>query len=276
LLLSENPKLAEVIAAEIDEYNSNRRILDAQITQEALEQIELDPGFAHRKSTVVFQADWHKGVVGIVASRLIETHYRPTIVLTESKGVATGSARSVERFNVYEAIASCTHLLTQFGGHHHAAGLTMPLENVKAFQEAFEMAVSENLDKFEEVPEMTIDQEVRFHHLFIAGESARGVPRILKMLDRMEPFGPGNDKPVFLVKNVYASSSRLLKEAHLKVDILDPVSNIVLPGIGFNMPEKADLVASGCAFDCIFTLETNTWNDKTNLQLQIRDIRETL
>jgi single-stranded-DNA-specific exonuclease len=276
LLLSEDPKLAEKIAVEIDEYNSNRRILDAQITQEALELIRLDAGFEKRKSTVVFQSDWHKGVVGIVASRLIETHYRPTIVLTESKGVATGSARSVERFNVYEAIASCNHLLTQFGGHHHAAGLTLPLENVEAFREAFDLAVSENLDKFEEVPEMTIDQEVRFHQLFIAGESVRGVPRILKMLDRMEPFGPGNDKPVFLIKNAYASSSRLLKEAHLKVDVLDPVSNITLPGIGFNMPDKIDLVASGCAFDCIFTLETNTWNDKTTLQLQIRDIRETV
>lgn len=276
LLLAEDETIAEAIAIEIDEYNSDRRILDAQITQEALEQIALDTMFESRQSTVVFQSDWHKGVVGIVASRLIETHYRPTIVLTESKGVATGSARSVERFNVYEAIASCTHLLTQFGGHHHAAGLTLPLENVAAFREAFDAAVKERLHPSEQVAELVIDQEIRLDQLFIAGESVHQLPRVLKMLGHMEPFGPGNNKPVFCVRSVYASSSRLLKEAHLRVDIFDPASGITLPAIGFSMPDKADLVASGCAFDCVFTLETNTWNEKTTLQLQIRDIRETV
>jgi single-stranded-DNA-specific exonuclease len=276
LLLAADPRAAEKIAVEIDEYNSSRRILDAQITQEALEQIALDDGFEKRKSTVVFQPGWHKGVVGIVASRLIETHYRPTIVLTESKGVATGSARSVERFNVYEAISSCEHLLTQFGGHHHAAGLTLPLENVAAFRDAFDRAVSEKIDKMEEVQELTVDMEIRLHQLFVAGESVQQIPRIMRMLEKMEPFGPGNDKPVFCVRSVYAKSSKLLKEAHLRVELMDPETGITLPAIGFNMPEKADLVASGCAFDCLFTLETNTWNDRTTLQLQLRDIRETV
>jgi len=276
LLLAEDPDLAEEIAIEIDEYNKNRRLLDAQITEEALAQIEQDELFEQRKSTVVFQSDWHKGVVGIVASRLIETHYRPTVVLTESKGVATGSARSVLGFNVYEALLACEQHLTQFGGHFYAAGLTMPLENVPAFRDAFDTVVQNQIELFSETEELIIDQEIRLHQLFIPGESVAQIPRIYKMLERMEPFGPGNDKPVFCVRSVYARSSRLLKDAHLKIEIMDPESGIVLPAIGFNMPEKIDLVASGCAFDCAFTLESNTWNNKTTLQLQIRDIRETV
>lgn len=276
LLLTTEMEAASDIAAEIDRYNQERKVLDAQITEEALLQIADDALFESRKSTVVFNGQWHKGVVGIVASRLMETHYRPTIVLTESKGLATGSARSVDNFNVYEAILACEHLLTQFGGHQYAAGLTLPLENLEAFREAFDGIVRERLLKEAETPELTIDQEIRLHQLFIAGESVRQVPRIMRMLNEMEPFGPQHEKPVFCVRSVYASSSRILKEAHLKLDLFDPVSGVTLPAIGFNMADKADHVASGCAFDCAFTLETNTWNDRTTLQLQLRDIRPTV
>lgn len=274
LLLANTPQKADAIAIEIDEYNQNRRLLDAQITEEALLLIEEDPEFEQRKSTVVFHQDWHKGVVGIVASRLIERHYRPTIVLTESKGVATGSARSVAGFNVYEAILQCEHLLTQFGGHHHAAGLTMPVENIAAFREAFDAVVQENITRAEEVEELVIDVEVKLHHLFLAGESVLQVPRLLKMQQEMEPFGPENAKPVYCVRNVYAASSRVLKGAHLKLDLLDPSSDTIIPAIGFNMADKADLVASGCAFDAVFTLEANTWNGRTTLQLMLKDVRE--
>ncbi|MCC6700659.1 MAG: single-stranded-DNA-specific exonuclease RecJ [Fluviicola sp.] len=274
LLLANTPQKADAIAIEIDEYNQNRRLLDAQITEEALLLIEEDPEFEQRKSTVVFHQDWHKGVVGIVASRLIERHYRPTIVLTESKGVATGSARSVAGFNVYEAILQCEHLLTQFGGHHHAAGLTMPVENIAAFREAFDAVVQENITRAEEVEELVIDVEVKLHHLFLAGESVLQVPRLLKMQQEMEPFGPDNHKPVYCVHNVYAASSRVLKGAHLKLDLLDPSSDTIIPSIGFNMADKADLVASGCAFDAVFTLEANTWNGRTTLQLMLKDVRE--
>lgn len=274
LLLANTPQKADAIAIEIDEYNQNRRLLDAQITEEALLLIEEDQEFEQRKSTVVFHQDWHKGVVGIVASRLIERHYRPTIVLTESKGVATGSARSVAGFNVYEAILQCEHLLTQFGGHHHAAGLTMPVENIAAFREAFDAVVQENITRAEEVEELVIDVEVKLHHLFLAGESVLQVPRLLKMQQEMEPFGPENPKPVYCVRNVYAASSRVLKGAHLKLDLLDPSSDTIIPAIGFNMADKADLVASGCAFDAVFTLEANTWNGRTTLQLMLKDVRE--
>ncbi|MDR0801498.1 single-stranded-DNA-specific exonuclease RecJ [Fluviicola sp.] len=276
LLLAESKQEAKKIAAEIDEYNSERRMLDAQTTEEALELIVQDELFSSRKSTVVFQSDWHKGVVGIVASRLIEHHYRPTIVLTESKGEATGSARSVSGFNVYEAITSCEHLLTQFGGHQHAAGLSMPLENIVPFKEHFDAYVQKHIQLLDELEELVIDLEIVPFDLFLAGESAFQVPRLYRMLEQMEPFGPGNDKPVFCVRNVYADKQRILKEAHLKFDLVDPGSEIRLSAIGFNMADKADLIMSGCAFDCAFTLETNTWNDKTTLQIQVRDIRETI
>lgn len=274
LLLCENAVQADEIAAEIDVYNTNRRALDAQMTGEALEMIAVDPDFNERKSTVVYHHEWHKGVVGIVASRLIEHHYRPTVVLTESKGVATGSARSVEHFNVYEAIASCEHLLTQYGGHFYAAGLTMPVENVPAFRDAFDEIVRMRLPEKAEMQELTIDMEVQLHQLFLAGESVGQLPRLYRMLEQMEPFGPQNDKPVFCVRGVYASSYRILKEAHLRVDLMDAETGVVLPAIGFNMADKTDLIASGCAFDCAFTLEANTWNGRTTLQLQMRDIRE--
>lgn len=276
LLLAESKEEAKKIALEIDEYNSERRILDAQTTLEALELIAQDELFLNRKSTVVFQSDWHKGVVGIVASRLIEHHYRPTIVLTENKGEATGSARSVSGFNVYEAITSCEHLLTQYGGHQHAAGLTLPLENITLFREHFDAYVQQNIQPLDEVEDLVIDLEIAASNLFLAGESALQVPRIYRMLEQMEPFGPGNDKPVFCIRNAYASKQRILKEAHLKFDLVDPVSGIELSAIGFNMADKADLIASGCAFDCAFTLDANTWQNRTTLQIQVRDIRETL
>lgn len=276
LLLAESKEEAKKIALEIDEYNSERRILDAQTTLEALELIAQDELFISRKSTVVFQSDWHKGVVGIVASRLIEHHYRPTIVLTENKGEATGSARSVSGFNVYDAITSCEHLLTQYGGHQHAAGLSLPLENIALFREHFDAYVQKNIQALDEVEELVIDLEIAASNLFLAGESVLQVPRIYRMLEQMEPFGPGNDKPIFCIRNAYASKQRILKEAHLKFELVDPLSGIELSAIGFNMADKADLIAAGCAFDCAFTLETNTWQNRTTLQIQVRDIRETL
>ncbi len=276
LLLAKSKNEAKNIALEIDEYNSERRILDAQTTQEALAIIDADELFIGRKSTVVFQSDWHKGVVGIVASRLIEKHYRPTIVLTENKGEATGSARSVSGFNVYEAITACEHLLTQYGGHQHAAGLSLPLENIILFTEHFDAYVQQNIQPLDEVEELVIDLEIAASNLFLAGESALQAPRVYKMLEQMEPFGPGNNKPVFCIRNAYANRQKILKEAHLKFDLVDPVSGIELSAIGFNMADKADLIASGCAFDCAFTLETNTWQNRTTLQIQVRDIRETI
>lgn len=274
LLLAKDAKKAREIAVEIDRYNEERRQLDAQTTEEALELIEQDTEYKNRKSTVVFHPEWHKGVVGIVASRLIEKHYRPTIVLTESKGKATGSARSVSGFNVYEAIAHCEELLEQFGGHHHAAGLTLAVENVPAFRQAFDAFVCERLTRMEEVEQLTVDLEINVQDLFLQGESMYQIPRIYDMLEQMEPFGPGNDKPLFCIRNAYALNQQILKEVHLKFNLTDPATGITIPAIAFNMADKFDLVAPGVPFDCLITLEKNSWRGKSTLQFQVRDIRE--
>lgn len=274
LLLAKTENEAMLIADEIETYNRERRNLDQQTTEEALEQLRADANHPFKKSTVVFQADWHKGVVGIVASRLMEHHYRPTIVLTESKGVATGSARSIEQLNVYDALTECSHLLTQYGGHHHAAGLTLPLENVAAFQAEFDRVVQSKINEDALKPILEIDAEVKFSDLFLLGESIHSIPRIVKMLEQMEPFGPYNHKPVFVVKNVFASNPIVLKDAHLKLEIHDIESGFALPGIAFNMADKFHIVDGGCAFDCAFTLEVNKWRDRESLQLMIKDIKE--
>ncbi|MNY33001.1 hypothetical protein D3C86_1672520 [compost metagenome] len=152
----------------------------------------------------------------------------------------------------------------------------MPLENVGLFTEHFDAYVQQNIQPLDEVEDLVIDLEIKASDLFLAGESVLQIPRIYRMLEQMEPFGPGNDKPVFCIRNAYANKQKVLKEAHLKFELVDPVSGIELSAIGFNMADKADLIASGCAFDCAFTLETNTWQNRTTLQIQVRDIRETI
>ncbi len=273
LLISTNKNEALKIAEEIEGMNSKRKNLDSSITDKALEIIEQDESFTAKKSTVVFHESWHKGVVGIVASRLIEKHYRPTIVLTENNGKATGSARSVQGFNLYDALSSCAHLLEQYGGHAAAAGLTLSKENIPAFSACFESYVQANLKEDEHEEEILIDTELQLHELFIMGESMVKVPRVLEMQTRMEPFGNENQKPFYLVRNVYASSYRLLKEEHLKMDVMDIETGITLPAIGFFMKDSEDKVAAGCAFDLVFSMETNEWNEQKTLQLQVRDIR---
>lgn len=274
LLLANSTVDAFAIAKEIEVYNANRRELDAEITQEALELIENDSDFSNKKSTVVFAPHWHKGVVGIVASRLIETHYRPTIVLTESNGRITGSARSVRGFDVYQALLQCEHTLEQFGGHAFAAGLTLLPEQLEGFQQTFDQVVQQTITYKEETEEIHIDFEVKFSDLFISGESVAQVPRLYKMIDELEPFGPENLQPVFLVRNVYSNHYKILKDAHLKLSIFDPSCGISLDGIGFNLADKEQFVAAGCSFDVLFTLDKNTWNNQTSLQLMIKDIRE--
>src|SRR6218665_303800 len=274
LLLSSNLATAKSISNEIDSYNTERRELDKQMTEEALELIALDDSFHERKSTVLYKEGWSKGAVGIVASRLIERHYRPTIVLTESNGLLTGSARSVGDFNIYDAINECGHLLKQFGGHHHAAGLTLEAGNFERFKNEFDLIVKSKISLEDQTEELIIDNEVHFSDFFLSGESVYQIPRIYKMQDQMEPFGPLNQQPVFCIRSVYAKSYRVLKDAHLKIDILDSTNDITLSAIAFNMADKEHLVAPGCAFDAVFTLESNTWNDRTTLQMMVKDIRE--
>lgn len=274
LMISDDENQILKLANEIENDNKQRRQLDQEITQEALALISQAEKYKNSKTTVVFQSHWHKGVVGIVASRLIEKHYKPTIVLTESNGIATGSARTVKDFDIYAALLKCEHLLDQFGGHKHAAGVNLQLDRVDEFIDHFEMVVQESISAENLLPELNIDLEINFQDLFNSSTANGTPPKILKQLERFEPFGPGNMKPVFLVKNCFCLSAKVLKDTHLKVLLTQPPSNFSLDGIGFNLGNKNSLLNSGKPIDVAFTIELNTWNGKTSLQLNIKDFRE--
>lgn len=274
LMTTASEEKISIAAEQIQAYNTERRELDEGITLEALKQIENDPNFNQKKTTVVYNADWQKGVVGIVASRLVESHYKPTIVLTETDGVYTGSARSIEGVDVYEAIDSCADLLDRYGGHKYAAGLTISKDNLHAFIERFEKFVATHTTVELFNPQLTIDIEINFDQIFKEGEDRMKVPRLKRILSRFEPHGPGNMSPVFISSNVYTTEMRVLKEKHLKLNVTQPISDVVLPAIGFNLFEKADLVSSGIPFDLAYTIDVNKWNGKETIQLNIKDIRE--
>ena len=274
LMISENKEEILQLATEINEDNLERRELDKEITEQALQQIENDETAESKCSNVVFKENWHKGVVGIVASRLIEKHYKPTIVLTLSNGLITGSARSIKGFDIYEGLAKCSDLLEQFGGHPFAAGMTMKPENLDLFKVKFEKVVSEEMTKELMVEEQIIDIELKFNQIFGAEENRMKVPRLKRIIKQFEPHGPENMKPVFISKNVYSTDVRVLKDAHLKLTMTQPEFDVAIEGIGFNMPEKKDIVASGLPFDVVYTLEINKWRDRETIQMNIKDIRE--
>lgn len=273
LMISTNTALVDELAFAIDEYNSERRELDADTTQEALALMKEDAWYKSAKSTVVYNNGWHKGVVGIVASRLIENHFKPTIVLTENDGKLTGSARTINQFDIYAAITECSDLLEQYGGHTYAAGLTMQKENFEAFRMRFENIVQSKLSIEDQIPSEVVDLELDFNSIFEDQENRMQVPKLKRILSQMEPHGPGNMKPLFYSKNVFSTSVRVLKEAHLKLQVTQPSSDVVMDAIGFNIAHKLDEVAEGVPFEMLYTLETNTWNEKTTLQLNIKDLR---
>lgn len=243
--------------------NTDRRTADLAITEEALALIEEDELMINRKSTVVYQEHWHKGVVGIVASRLIESYYRPTVVLTRSGEIAAGSARSVPGFNLYEAIHACKEHLLGYGGHFAAAGMTLLPENVEAFIDKFEQVVSETILPDSLTPILIVDAEVSFKDLTLS---------FYKIIHQMEPYGPENMRPVFMVRNVMDSgNSKLIKEQHIKFCLKQ--NNCRFKGIGFNMAEKFHLIESKRPLDVLFTLEENEWNEQKILQLKVHDFR---
>lgn len=243
--------------------NADRREADSSITTEALALIEQDPLAASRKTTVVFQEHWHKGVVGIVASRLIETYYRPTIVLTRSGDYVAGSARSVAGFNLYEAIHACREHLLGYGGHFAAAGMTLLPENVKAFADAFEKEVSALITDDLLIPEIIIDAEISFTDI---------TPSFFSILAQMEPFGPENMRPVFIARKVMDTGfSKIVKEQHIRFVLRQ--HNITFTGIGFNMADKFPILQQQEPMDIVFTIDENVWNGETNLQLKMIDLR---
>jgi single-stranded-DNA-specific exonuclease len=249
----------------IDSTNTERKTIDTHITAQAFAMIEESEFLQTSKSTVLFNNEWHKGVVGIVASRLTEKYYRPTVVLTEADGIASGSARSVKDFDVYNAIEACSDLLEQFGGHKYAAGLTMKVENVEAFKLKFEEVVSNTILEEMLTPEIEIDCELRLDDI---------EPKFFRVLKQFSPFGPGNMSPVFISKGVtHNGSLRVVGTNHLKMEIHQGNEKRTFPAIGFNMATMSNIITNYKPFDVCYTIEENEWNGAINLQLVIKDIK---
>ncbi|MBO4369916.1 MAG: single-stranded-DNA-specific exonuclease RecJ [Paludibacteraceae bacterium] len=268
LLISKNLDDAMARSGRINTYNQERKELDKTITEQAKEQIASNPDFKNLKSTVVYNKDWSKGVIGIVASRLSETYFRPTVVLTRSNGFVTGSARSVSGFDIYKAIDSCRDLLENFGGHIFAAGLTLKEENVEEFKRRFDLYVQENMGKEQYVPQIEADTEISLDEI---------TPEFFNTLQKFAPFGPENLKPVFITNNVIDhGSKRVGKELdHLKVEVADPQTGACMNGIAFGMgKEFYEHLHSGKPVGVCYTVEENDFNGRKTLQLMVKDIKK--
>lgn len=243
--------------------NTDRKEADSSITEEALSLIKENDEWTNKKSTVVFNSHWHKGVVGIVASRIIEHYYRPTVVLTQSGEYAAGSARSVPGFNLYEAIHACREHLLGYGGHFAAAGLTLELDQVDSFREKFEEVVSSTIDPDHLIPEIVIDAEINFSDINWS---------FYNILQQMEPYGPDNLRPVFITRKVLDSGfTKIVKENHIRFALKQ--NNVSFTGIGFNMSEKFSLVLQKKPMDIVFTIDENEWNGTKSLQIRMIDFR---
>ncbi|MEJ6980719.1 single-stranded-DNA-specific exonuclease RecJ [Pedobacter sp. P351] len=267
LLIADDEVSAKNQSLVINIKNTERKEFDSSITEQALAMLDSDPTQRHRKTTVVYDESWHKGVIGIVASRLTEKYYRPTIVLTKSNGHAAGSARSVLGFDLYEALCSCSDLLEQFGGHKYAAGLTIKPENIPALQKRFEDVVSQTIPDELLVQEISIDAAIQLKDI-------NG--KLFRILNQFAPFGPLNLAPIFLTKSVNLKGPvAVVGNNHLKMNICQQDS-AVFECIGFNMGECLPLIEKGIPFDICYTIEENVWKEKRSVQLNIKGIRSIL
>ncbi|MBN1112047.1 MAG: single-stranded-DNA-specific exonuclease RecJ [Bacteroidales bacterium] len=269
LLISNIEKEASFLSSEINDVNDKRKDVDRQITKEAIEVILNDKKLQEKSSIVLYNPDWHKGVVGIVASRLVESQYKPTIILTHSNGFATGSARSVSGFDLYQAIESCSDILENFGGHMYAAGLTLKEEKIPEFTERFEKYVAENISYDQKTPEIDIDTEIDLNEIDA---------KFWRILKRFEPFGPGNMNPVFISKNVvdYGEARKVgANGEHLKLDLIQetgPMSGI--PAIGFGLGSFYDQIKDGqTTFDACYNINENNFRGFVTIQLRIKDLK---
>lgn len=266
LLVEKGYQAALEKAGCINLYNEARKDLDKQMTDEAFKQVEQLPGLDDRRSVVIYNESWHKGVIGIVASRLTEQYYRPAVVLTRSDGVATGSARSVSGFDVYKAVQSCSDLLENFGGHTYAAGLSMKVENVPEFAERFEAYVQEHIMDTQTEATLAIDAYLDFKDVTF---------KFYQQLKRFAPFGPQNERPVFCTRRVYDyGTSKVVGrgQEHIKLELVDNKSNNVMNGIAFGQSSQARYIKTKRAFDICYAVEENT-HKRGEVQLQIEDIR---
>jgi len=268
LLIADTEESAILIGDTINVMNEDRKELDHNITDEALERVAKSSVLLAKKSTVLFDRNWHKGVIGIVASRLIENYYKPTVILTESNGFATGSARSVDGFDLYNAISECSDLLENFGGHKYAAGLTMKIENVSEFQKRFEDYVVNNISEDMLVPQVKIDANIKLSDI---------TPKFYRLIKQFEPFGPKNMTPVFVSEQVidygYSRPVGRNKE-HLKLSVVDDIrEGDVKAGIAFSMGNLYPKISSGVPFDVCYSLQENDYMGKVETQLMVRDIK---
>jgi len=265
LLIASTEADANALAGKINIKNDLRREFDLNITEEAIAMIEGNEALLSAKSTVLFKETWHKGVIGIVAARCVEKYYRPTVILTESNDKITGSARSVRDFDLYKAISGCSDLLEKYGGHKYAAGLTLDKSNLVAFQERFEQIVSSSITEEMLTPTIEIDLPVQFDAL---------TSKFYSVLKQMAPFGPENQRPVFEAKNVHVLNSLTsFKDKHIRFLAGQAGNETMFNAVGFDLIEHYDQLARAESFSIAFTLEENTYNGTTSLQLRIRDIK---
>jgi len=265
LLVEEDEEAAKIFAAEIEAFNAERRETDKSITVEALAQI-IDLKEQDRYTTVVYNKDWHKGVIGIVASRLIETYYRPTLVFTKSGDKLAASARSVKDFDVYDALEACKEHIEQFGGHKYAAGLTLLESQYEGFKKKFEEVVSASLNKRLLTPEISIDAEINLEDI---------TPKFHRILKQFAPFGPGNMSPVFLTQNLNDTGYAKCvggEDLHLKCRVKKAGKKMEINAIGFNLGDKCELITGAKKFKAVYSIDENEWNGNISLQLKLRDI----
>ena len=266
LFIEKDYEKALAFGAILQQDNLDRREADTNITEEALAQIENDSFHTSKKSSVVFKADWHKGVVGIVASRLIEKYYKPTVVLTQSGDVITGSARSVNGFNLYEALHACREHLLGYGGHFAAAGMTMDINALEGFKIAFENEVSKRITASQLTPEIIINAELPLDDISM---------QFYQIIAQMEPFGPENMRPLFIAKRVMDTGySKLVKDIHISFNVTQGKNSV--RGIGYNMPAHISIVKSGNPFDIVFQLQLNEWQGNQSVQMQVIDIKASI
>jgi len=268
LLVTQDQNKANEIAAKVNLCNESRKNIDRHITQDALKMISMEPGFREKKATVLYNSGWHKGVVGIVASRMIEIYHRPTIILTASNGLATGSARSVPGFNVYKAIEECSYMLENFGGHQYAAGLTLDIKHIPEFKRKFEEIVERTITEEQLIPHINIDAVIDLNEI---------TPKFFRILKQFQPFGPQNQSPVFAAKNVIdAGGSKLVgsSKEHIKLSLTQQDNNTpVFPGIAFQQSNHFSHIQEGKPFDICFSIEENNFRGTKSIQLNIKDIK---
>lgn len=264
LLIEEDYETALEKTKKVLQDNTDRKTLDKDITEEAFAMIDAEEVLIHKKSTVLYQEHWHKGVIGIVASRLIEKYHRPTIILASSNGKAVGSGRSVPGFDLHDAIDACSEHLVQFGGHKYAAGLTIELHKIEDFITAFDKIVSERITEEQLIPQIEIDAEIELTDIN---------EKFFNIVEQMGPFGPGNMRPVFVTKCVYDTGySKILNGNHLKLNILKDGQN-PKNGIGFGMGDYMKIIENNETFDICYQLYANVWNGQTKIEFKLKDLR---